>query len=83
MVEGTPRLFVLVARDAPKKGLNTEIANKKILEWAKILNVLAKEGLEKRNILNTKNNNETVFLKNINKMLEEGKTKADLTLENI
>ena len=34
-------------------------------------------------ILNTKNNNETVFLKNINKMLEEGKTKADFTLENI
>ena len=69
--------------DAPKKGLNTEIGNKKILEWAKVLNALSKEGLEKRNILNTKNNNETVFLKNINKMLEEGKTKADLTLENI
>ena len=69
--------------DAPKKGLNTEIGNKKILEWAKLFNALSKEGLEKRNILNTKNNNETVFLKNINKMLEEGKTKADLTLENI
>ena len=69
--------------DAPKKGLNTEIGNKKILEWAKVLNALSKEGLEKRNILNAKNNNETVFLKNINKMLEEGKTKADLTLENI
>ena len=69
--------------DAPKKGLNTEIGNKKILEWAKVLNALSKEGLEKRNILNTKNNNETVFLKNINKMLDEGKTKADFTLENI
>ena len=69
--------------DAPKKGLNTEIGNKKILEWAKVLNALSKEGLEKRNILNTKNNNETVFLKNINKMLKEGKTKADFTLENI
>ena len=69
--------------DAPKKGLNTEIGNKKILEWAKLFNALSKEGLEKRNILNTKNNNETVFLKNINKMLEEEKTKADLTLEKI
>ena len=69
--------------EAPKKGLNTSINNKSILEWSKIFLDISKKGLEKRNHLNQSKKNETIYLKNINKIIEERKTKADKTLEDL
>ena len=41
--------------DAPKKGLNTVINNKTVLEWGKIFLNLSKRGLKKRSIKNMEN----------------------------
>ena len=57
--------------EAPKKGLNTIINNKKILDWLKIFYDISKNGLEKR-----------IFLNNIKQILDHKKTKADKSLEN-
>ena len=69
--------------EAPKKGLKTEINSKSILYWGKVFLNLSKEGLISRNYLNSKGNNETVFLKNIESILKENKTKAEETLEDL
>jgi len=69
--------------DAPKKGLRTEISGKSILYWGKIFINLSKEGLLARNHINQKGENETVFLKNIENILNENKTKAEKTLDNL
>ena len=69
--------------EAPKKGLKTEIENKTILEWSKIFLNLSKEGLIKRNKKNKKGNDETIYLKNIENVIKNQKTKAEITLENI
>ena len=69
--------------DAPKKGLKTEINDKSISDWGKILLNLSKDGLLKRNYQNNKGQNETVFLKNIESILKENKTKAEKYLETL
>ena len=68
--------------DAPKKGLTTEINGKSILEWGKILLNISKKGLADRNFKNKTGKDETIFLKNIEEILQQNKTKADKTLEN-
>jgi len=67
--------------DAPKKGLNTVINNKTILEWGKIFLNLAKIGLEKRSIKNDSGKDESIFLHSIENILTNNKTKADQTIE--
>ena len=67
--------------DAPKKGLNTVINNKTILEWGKIFLNLSKRGLEKRSIKNDSGKNESIFLRSIENILTNNKTKADQTIE--
>ena len=47
--------------EAPKKGLNSIINNKTLLEWGKIFLNLAKKGLEKRSIKNSHGKDETIF----------------------
>ena len=69
--------------DAPTKGLKTEINDKSILDWGKILLNLSNEGLLMRNQQNNKGQNETVFLKNIEYILKENKTKAEQALETL
>ena len=69
--------------EAPKKGLNTIINNKKILDWLRIFYDISKKGLEKRNELNKTKKNETIFLKNIKNRLDDKKSKADKSLENL
>jgi len=64
-----------------QKGLDAEIGNKKLLEWGKVFLSLAKKGLEKRNELNSKNNNETIYLKHIEDILDRKKNRAQLLLE--
>ena len=68
--------------DAPKKGLKTEINGKSILEWGKILLNISNKGLVGRNFKNKTGNDETIFLKNIEQILQQNKTKAEKTLEN-
>ena len=67
--------------DAPKKGLNTIINSKTILEWGKVFLSLSKKGLEKRNQKNKNGKNESIFLRSIESILSNNKTKAELTLE--
>ena len=68
-------------KEAPKKGLNTLINNKSLLEWGKIFLKLSDEGLRRRSVKNKKGVDETIFLKNVKKVLKENKTKAELAVE--
>ena len=67
--------------EAPKKGLSTEINGKKILDWSKIFLNICKSGLDIRNEINSKGNNEIVYLKNIENILSEEKTKAEKSIK--
>ena len=69
--------------EAPKKGLKTQINNKSIKYWGNVFLKLSKKGLIKRNIINKKKMNETIFLSSVEKILKENKTKAELTIERI
>ena len=64
--------------EAPKKGLNTIIGNKTLLEWGKIFLNLSKKGLKKRAIKNKNGDDESIFLESVEKILLNEKTKADL-----
>ena len=64
------------------KGLKTEIDSKSILYWSKIIFKIAKDGLKKRNFINKKGNDETVYLKNVEHILINGRTKAEDALKN-
>ena len=67
--------------DVPKKGLKTEINNKSLRAWGKIFLKISKKGLIKRNKLNRKKNNETIYLKNVENIIKINKTKAEQTIE--
>jgi len=67
--------------DAPKKGLNTIINNKSILEWGKIFLNLSKKGLEKRSLKNDSGKDESIFLRSVESIINNNKTKADITIE--
>ncbi len=69
--------------EAPKKGLKTQINNKSIRYWGNVFLKLSKKGLIKRNIINKKKMNETIFLSSIENILKENKTKAELTIERM
>ena len=67
--------------ESPKKGLQTEIKGKSFLEWGKIFLDISKESLLNRNFKNKNNNDESIFLKNIEQIIKEKKTKAEKTIE--
>ena len=67
--------------EAPKKGLNTIISGKTILEWGKIFLSLSKKGLEKRSVKNDMGKDESIFLRSVEDILTNNKTKADMTIE--
>jgi len=67
--------------EAPRKGLNSIINNKTLLEWGKVFLNLAKKGLEKRSIKNSSGNDETIFLRSVESVLNNNKNKADLTIQ--
>ena len=69
--------------EAPKRGLKTQVNNKSIRYWGNVFLKLSKKGLIKRNIINKKKMNETIFLGSIEKILKENKTKAELTIERM
>ena len=67
--------------EAPKKGLNTVLNNKTLLEWSKIFLNLSKKGLKKRSIKNDSGKDESIFLRNVESILTNNKTKAEVTIE--
>ena len=67
--------------NAPKKGLNTLIENKTILEWGKLFLSLSRKGLEKRSIKNDAGKDESIFLRSVESILTNEKTKAEITIE--
>ena len=67
--------------EAPKKGLNTVLHNKTLLEWGKIFLNLSKKGLEKRAIKNDSEKDESIFLRSVESILVQNKTKADIIIE--
>ena len=69
--------------EAPRKGLKTEINKKSIGYWGKVFLKLSKKGLINRNKTNKQKMNETIFLKNVENILKENKTKAELTIEKM
>ena len=66
-----------------KKGLRTEINGKDMLHWSKELIKISKSGLQKRSYLNKKNNDETIYLKNVENILKNNLTKAEEELNKI
>ena len=63
--------------ESPKKGFNTQLMGKDLLQWSKILLELSNKGVEKRDIVNKLGKNETIFLNHINKIVENKITNAD------
>ena len=70
-------------KEAPIKGLKTIIANKSLLEWGKIFLNLSKKGLQKRAIKNSIGNDESIFLRSIEKILINNKNKAEIAIEKL
>ena len=64
-------------KEAPKKGLNTNLMGKNILYWSSILLNISKKGLENRDILNKKNINEAKYLDHLEKIINNKETIAD------
>ena len=67
--------------ESPQKGLETELEGKKLYEWGKIFLDLAKKGLKERNEVNSKGNNETVYLNHVENVVQNKKNRAQLLLE--
>ena len=67
--------------NAPRKGLNTLLNKKKLIDWGKIFLNLSKKGLEKRNELNKSKKNETIYLKHIEEIIKNKKTRAEMLIE--
>ncbi len=63
--------------EAPQKGFNTQLMGKDLLYWSSKLLDLSKKGLENRDILSKKSNNETVFLNHLQKVIDNKTTNAD------
>jgi len=64
-------------REAPKKGLKTELMGKDILYWSSIILEISKKGLEKRDFLNNKGLNEVKFLSHLDTIINNQQTNAD------
>ena len=67
--------------NAPKKGLKTLLKNKKLIDWAKTFLDLSKKGLDKRNELNKSGKNETIYLKHLEEIISNKKTRAEMLIE--
>ena len=63
-----------------KQGLNIW-EDKKLIDWGKIFLDLSKRGLEKRNELNKSGKNETIYLKHIEEIIKNKKTRAEMLIE--
>ena len=66
---------------SPKQGLDTELKGRKLHDWGKIFLDLAKKGLIQRKRINSKGNDETVYLKHVQNVVKNKKNRAQLLLE--
>ena len=57
------------------------LQDKKLIDWAKIFLNLSKKGLRKRNELNKSGKNETIYLKHIEEIISNKKTRAEILIE--
>ena len=64
-------------KDAPKNGLKTNLGKKSILDWSKDLFEISKKGLENRNELNSKKQNEVKYLDHIKTIIDTNNTNAE------
>ena len=64
-------------KDSPKKGLKTMLGKKTILDWSGELFEISKKGLENRNELNRKKQNEVKFLNHIKNIIDTNSTNAE------
>ena len=67
-------------KEAPKNGLKTSIGKKKILDWSKELFEVSKKGLENRNELNSKKQNEVKYLDHIKNIIDTNSTNAEVIM---
>ena len=63
--------------EAPKKGFNTQLMGKDLLYWSSTLLDISRKGLEQRDIINKSGKNETLFLKHLQKIIDNKTTNAD------
>ena len=61
-------------------GLKTILESKSILDWSKELFEISKKGLENRNELNSKNQNEVKFLDHIKTIIDSNNTNAEVIM---
>jgi len=64
-------------KNAPKKGLSTQLMGKDLFYWSSLILNISKKGLSNRNVLNKKNMNEEKFLDHLFRIIENKKTNAD------
>ena len=64
-------------KEAPKKGLSTQLMGKDLFYWSSLILNISKKGLSNRNVLNKKNMNEEKFLDHLFRIIENKKTNAD------
>jgi len=53
-----------------------------LIEWGEIFLDLSKKGLEKRNELNKSGKNEIIYLKHIEEIIKNKKTRAEMLIEH-
>jgi glutamate--cysteine ligase len=63
--------------EAPQKGFNTQLMGKDLLYWTSSLLDISRKGLEKRDIVSKKGNNETIFLNHLQNVVDNKTTNAD------
>ena len=63
--------------DAPQKGFNTQLMGKDLLYWTSSLLDISRKGLEKRDFVSKKGNNETIFLNHLQNVVDNKTTNAD------
>ena len=63
--------------EAPQKGFNTQLMGKDLLYWSSALLDLSRKGLETRDIMSKKGNNETIFLNHLQNVIDNKTTNAD------
>ena len=69
--------IITAYKKAPEQGLKTQLMGKDILYWSSQLVNISKRGLEKRNMLNGKMENETKYLNHLEKIVNNKETVAD------
>ena len=63
--------------EVPKRGFNTNFEGKDLYYWSNLIFNIAKKGLDKRNILNKNNLNESKFLSHLEEIIKSKNTNAE------